>query len=177
MHESNVLKLSFVRLQVIELRERMVEMVHLLQDRICEAISDIDETNYREDEWTREEGGGGRSRVFSEGKVFEKAGVTYTATTTAGIDVEVSNSIEKEIMNELKVARLFREIQVNSGATVLPIQPDSDKAEWAAGATQGAISLQNKGGSGNNFASAQKILNAYRLISITAIDNLSLIHI
>ena len=53
----------------------MVEMVHLLQDRICEAISDIDETNYREDEWTREEGGGGRSRVFSEGKVFEKAGV------------------------------------------------------------------------------------------------------
>ena len=78
MHESNVLKLFFVRLQVIELRERMVEMVHLLQDRICEAISGIDETNYREDEWTREEGGGGRSRVFSEGKVFEKAGVNVS---------------------------------------------------------------------------------------------------
>ena len=63
---------------MIELRERMVEMVHLLQDRICEAISGIDETNYREDEWTREEGGGGRSRVFSEGKVFEKAGVNVS---------------------------------------------------------------------------------------------------
>ncbi len=101
--------------------------------------------------------------------IFEKAGITYTATTTAGIDVEVSNSIEKEIMNELKVARLFREIPVNGGATVMPIQPDSDKAEWTS--TGADISLQNKGGSGNNFASAQKILNAYRLISITAIDN------
>ena len=101
--------------------------------------------------------------------IFEKAGVTFTATTAAGIDVAVSTAIEQEIMNELKVARLFREIPVNSGATVLPIQPDSDKAEWTS--TGADISLQNKGGSSNNFASAQKILNAYRLVSITAIDN------
>jgi len=101
--------------------------------------------------------------------IFEKAGVTFTATTSAGIDVVVSSAIEAEIMNELKVARLFREIPVASGATVLPIQPDSDKAEFTA--TGADVSLQNKGGSGNNFASAQKILNAYRLVSITAIDN------
>ena len=50
----------------------MVEMVHDLQDIICEAIKTIDGTMYREDVWTREEGGGGRSRVFSEGNVFEK---------------------------------------------------------------------------------------------------------
>ena len=101
--------------------------------------------------------------------IFEKAGVTFTSTTSAGIDVVVSSAIEAEIMNELKVARLFREIPVASGATVLPIQPDSDKAEFTA--TGADVSLQNKGGSGNNFASAQKILNAYRLVSITAIDN------
>ncbi|MEC8152422.1 MAG: coproporphyrinogen III oxidase, partial [Candidatus Thermoplasmatota archaeon] len=47
-------------------------MVHRLQDTICDAIGGLDESTYREDEWTREEGGGGRSRVFSEGKVFEK---------------------------------------------------------------------------------------------------------
>ena len=100
---------------------------------------------------------------------LQKAGVTYTATTSAGIDVTVSQTIEQEIMNELKIARLFREIPVNGGATVLPIQPDSDPAEWTS--TGADISLQNKGGSGNNFASSQVILNAYRLISITAIDN------
>jgi len=100
---------------------------------------------------------------------LQKAGVTYTATTSAGIDVTVSQTIEQEIMNELKIARLFREIPVTGGATVLPIQPDSDPAEWTS--TGADVSLQNKGGSGNNFASSQVILNAYRLISITAIDN------
>ena len=60
------------------MREKMVEMVHALQDTICESIKTIDNSDYREDEWTREEGGGGRSRVFSEGDVFEKAGVNVS---------------------------------------------------------------------------------------------------
>ena len=60
------------------MRDTMVEMVHQLQDKICDAISSIDGSSYREDEWIREEGGGGRSRVFSEGKVFEKAGVNVS---------------------------------------------------------------------------------------------------
>ena len=49
----------------------MVDMVHQLQDRICEAVEAVDGTTYREDEWVRPEGGGGRSRVFSGGEVFE----------------------------------------------------------------------------------------------------------
>ena len=60
------------------MREKMVAMVHTLQDTICEAIKTIDNSDYREDEWKREEGGGGRSRVFSEGDVFEKAGVNVS---------------------------------------------------------------------------------------------------
>lgn len=56
----------------------MVEYVHNLQDQICSAISQIDNNLYREDEWEREEGGGGRSRVFSNGEVFEKAGVNVS---------------------------------------------------------------------------------------------------
>ena len=39
----------------------MVDMVHRLQDTICDAIAAHDGTVYREDSWTREEGGGGRS--------------------------------------------------------------------------------------------------------------------
>ena len=67
-----------VQSQVSEMREKMVKMVYALQDAICEAIKTIDHSEYREDEWTREEGGGGRSRVFSEGDVFEKAGVNVS---------------------------------------------------------------------------------------------------
>ena len=54
----------------------MVDMVHQLQDTICDAIASLDHSTYREDEWAREEGGGGRSRVFSEGKA-----VSYTHLT------------------------------------------------------------------------------------------------
>ena len=76
--KSTVWKQCCVQSQVSEMREKMVKMVYALQDAICEAIKTIDHSEYREDEWTREEGGGGRSRVFSEGNVFEKAGVNVS---------------------------------------------------------------------------------------------------
>ena len=60
------------------MRQTMVDMVYRLQDTICDAIGALDASSYREDEWTREEGGGGRSRVFSDGNVFEKAGVNVS---------------------------------------------------------------------------------------------------
>ncbi len=56
----------------------MTDMVHRIQDIICDELRKIDEVDYREDNWEREEGGGGRSRVFSNGKVFEKAGVNVS---------------------------------------------------------------------------------------------------
>jgi coproporphyrinogen III oxidase len=50
-----------------------------LQDRICTSIEAIDEgAVFREDAWTRIEGGGGRTRVLSEGNVFEQAGVGFS---------------------------------------------------------------------------------------------------
>lgn len=60
------------------MRETMVDFVHHLQDEICASIASLDENTFREDKWEREEGGGGRSRVFSGGKVFEKAGVNVS---------------------------------------------------------------------------------------------------
>ena len=56
----------------------MSDMVHRIQDEICTALKEIDGVDFRQDEWTREEGGGGRSRVFSGGNVFEKAGVNVS---------------------------------------------------------------------------------------------------
>jgi coproporphyrinogen III oxidase len=50
-----------------------------LQDRICAAVEAEDGAGrFQEEEWERPEGGGGRSRVLSEGKVFEQAGVGFS---------------------------------------------------------------------------------------------------
>lgn len=104
--------------------------------------------------------------------IQEKAGIDY-ATNAGDIDQEVSRLIEKEIMNELKVARMFREIPVNGKSTVLPIQVDVDPASWASGAgtAERAGTLENRGASNATYRPKQVMLNAYRLISTTFMDN------
>jgi HK97 family phage major capsid protein len=102
--------------------------------------------------------------------LFEKAGVDYTSTTAAGIDVIVSQQFEDEVRQEQKIAPLFREIQVASGATVLPLAPDANAASWSsAGIT--ASSNQLTDNSDNNYTVTQVILQAHRLISGTFISN------
>jgi coproporphyrinogen III oxidase len=51
-----------------------------LQDRICTGIEGEDgEARFQEDDWEREEGGGGgRTRVLDNGKVFEQAGINFS---------------------------------------------------------------------------------------------------
>jgi len=55
-----------------------------LQDAICAAL-EVEEAGarFREDAWTRPEGGGGRSRVLEAGAVFEKAGVNFSHVSGA----------------------------------------------------------------------------------------------
>src|ERR1700680_4254265 len=49
-----------------------------LHDRITAAVEAIDGAKFRRDPWVRPEGGGGESRVLSEGTVFERAGVSFS---------------------------------------------------------------------------------------------------
>ena len=49
-----------------------------LQDRICEQLTTLDGGSFQEDTWAREEGGGGRSRVITDGNIFEKGGVNFS---------------------------------------------------------------------------------------------------
>jgi len=50
-----------------------------LQDDICGALTREDDGGeFKEDRWSRPEGGGGRSRVLANGAVFEKAGVGFS---------------------------------------------------------------------------------------------------
>lgn len=55
-----------------------------LQDKICAALSEADgRAKFTEENWAREEGGGGRSRVLINGAVFEQAGVNFSHVSGA----------------------------------------------------------------------------------------------
>ena len=61
-------------------KEPFLQFIHKLQDQICHALPEEDDTAVlTEDLWTREEGGGGKTRVINGGKVFEKGGVNTSA--------------------------------------------------------------------------------------------------
>jgi len=50
-----------------------------LQDAICDALEKADgEGTFYQDEWQREEGGGGRTRVLDKGAIIEKGGVNFS---------------------------------------------------------------------------------------------------
>jgi len=49
-----------------------------LHDRITSAVESIDGGQFRRDAWQRPGGGGGESRILSDGRVFERAGVSVS---------------------------------------------------------------------------------------------------
>ncbi len=50
-----------------------------LQDDICGALEAVDGTTaFKQEEWQRSEGGGGRTRVIENGAVIEKGGVNFS---------------------------------------------------------------------------------------------------
>ena len=113
----------------------------------------------------------GWDTTFSK-NVLQKAGVTFDATSAAGIDVNVSQAFEEEVRLEQKVAPLFREIQVASGATVLPIAPDTENANFNnTGLETTANLLEESGASDNNYNVNRVLLQAFRLVSGTFIAN------
>lgn len=64
---------SSTRLELVE------SYLKELQGRICSAIESADGTGrFREDAWRRSEGGGGRTRILTDGDVFEQAGIGFS---------------------------------------------------------------------------------------------------
>lgn len=62
------------------IKQRAQEFFSDLQDKICRALEEADGSAiFREDNWQRQGGGGGRTRVLENGAVFEKAGVNFSA--------------------------------------------------------------------------------------------------
>ncbi|QYJ78916.1 oxygen-dependent coproporphyrinogen oxidase [Shewanella acanthi] len=57
-----------------------------LQQRICVGLEQLDgKATFAADSWTRAEGGGGTSRVLTQGAVFEQAGVNFSHVTGAAM--------------------------------------------------------------------------------------------
>lgn len=51
-----------------------------IQEEICQALEHLDgERTFSLEEWTREEGGGGITRVLKDGHIIEKGGVNFSA--------------------------------------------------------------------------------------------------
>ncbi len=64
----------------MSVKDQFVQYIHELQDAICAALEQVDgKAKFMEDKWVRAEGGGGRTRVIANGKVFEKGGVNISA--------------------------------------------------------------------------------------------------
>jgi coproporphyrinogen III oxidase len=62
-----------------DLFERAAELFRELQTQICDALAACDgAATFGADEWSRPGGGGGVSRILTEGAVFEKAGVGWS---------------------------------------------------------------------------------------------------
>ncbi len=59
-------------------REQVQQYIEELQDEICQGLIDVGEQPYREDIWQRDQGGGGRTRIWEDGQIFEKAGVAMS---------------------------------------------------------------------------------------------------
>lgn len=70
-----------MELQRHSLRTRVEEYFRGLQDQISKTIEVLDGggEKFFQDTWERPGGGGGRTRVLTEGDVFEKAGVNFSS--------------------------------------------------------------------------------------------------
>jgi coproporphyrinogen III oxidase len=74
-------------------KENIAEYFKTLQNDICLAIENTDgKGKFREDLWRHHSGGGGRTRVISDGNIIAKGGVNFS--TVSG---EVSDALQKQL--------------------------------------------------------------------------------
>ena len=60
----------------MNVKETWISFIHELQNTICAMLEQVDgKATFYEDKWERPEGGGGKTRVISNGNIFEKGGV------------------------------------------------------------------------------------------------------
>jgi len=87
-----------------------------LQDSICQGLQALDgEGQFQEESWQRPEGGGGRSRVMKEGRIFEQGGVNFS-------EVE-GDQLPPSILNQRPEAKGHRWFAVGTSMVLHPRNP------------------------------------------------------
>jgi len=102
--------------------------------------------------------------------LMQKAGVQFD-TNAGTLDTIVATHFEEEVRLQQKVAGLFREMNVNSGATVLPLMDDTNVASFATGGIGDGILENRTQVAANEFELREVTALAKRLISGTYIGN------
>ena len=73
------------------MKDTFYQYIQSLQDTITSKLEAVDgKATFKEDLWERPEGGGGRTRVIENGKVFEKGGVNIS-----GVHGKLPDSMQK----------------------------------------------------------------------------------
>ncbi len=103
--------------------------------------------------------------------IMAKAGVAYTANSsdTGKLDTLSQTAFEEEMVLEQKVAGLFRELAVNSGATVIPTVTDTNTATFSSGGLETGYLTNRTVGTANSYDMGSVTAYANRLISGTYI--------
>ena len=64
----------------MDFKNKVTEQFKLIQDDICNQLEVFDGVGlFHEDKWERPKGGGGRTRIMTDGRVIEKGGVNFSA--------------------------------------------------------------------------------------------------
>ena len=112
--------------------------------------------------------------------VMEKVNA-HSGVQVSSADFEqiVSTNVERDIQNELVLAPLFREIQMNSANMIIPILPDSGYAEFTTNqVASGSSPHGNLAQTGDTYGSpyggvdlTEKTLSTHKLISQSYLGN------
>jgi coproporphyrinogen III oxidase len=106
-------------------KENITEWLKSLQDSICQSLELEDGlAKFKEENWTREEGGGGRSRVIENGNVIEKGGVMFSAVSGKTPDFlfkEKEHSISNTAQQETTFFATGVSIVIHPQSPLVPI--------------------------------------------------------
>ncbi len=85
-------------------KEQITDWFKSLQNSICASLEEADgKAKFEEDNWIREEGGGGRTRILQKGNVIEKGGVNFSAVYGKLPEQILSYTLQTKITTNYKL--------------------------------------------------------------------------
>jgi coproporphyrinogen III oxidase len=109
----------------LSIKENWIAFIHQLQDDICAALESADgKAMFKEDQWERAEGGGGKTRIIANGNVIEKGGVNTSI---------VFGTVTNQMRAQLKLPTLQNSIVTNNAQSEVPPSGGQGVSWFAAG--------------------------------------------